>query len=170
MMPAGKLSWRGALATAAWGAACACGAAERLDDSTSPRARVAAQVVLSEAGRPLADTLDATSATVRFGRIDYRLATARYVGKVARIYYVIPAAIQGLRSPAGLRVEWKGYGQLASGAARPGERQLVWSGIVREPSMAVSLDLGYQVDLRQLHLPRSGNLSFESYFEIEASP
>ena len=170
MNKAGNRAWRTTLATGVLAAACACGAAQRLDDSTSPRSRVAAQVVLSNEGRPLADTFDATSATVRFGRVDYRLATSRFVGKAARIYYVVPSFIQGLRSPAGLRVEWKGYGQLASGSARPGERQLVWSGTIRDPWMVASLDLGYQVELRELQLSRDGNLAFETYFEIETSP
>lgn len=145
-------------------------AAERLDDSASPRSRVAAQVVMTDEGRPLADSRAPTRAIVRFGRVEYKLATARYVGKQARIYYVVPALIPGLRSPAGLLVEWRTLGAFAGGTARPGERSLVWSGVVAQPWMQEALDLSFQVELRQLQLGRDGQLGFESYFEIEVSP
>ena len=144
-----------------------CHAAERLDDTASPRSRVPAQIVLSNEGRTLADSLNPTTATARFGRIDYKLATARYIGKQAHIYYVIPAQIVGLRSPSGLRAEWRGYGTFTSGTARPGERQLVWTGVVPGAWMSESLDLSIQVDLRELQLPSNGQFGFESYFEIE---
>lgn len=145
-------------------------AAERLDDSASPRSRVPAQVVMSNEGRPLNDSLNPVTATVNFGRVDYKLATARYVGRQARIYYVVPPQISGLRSPAGLRVDWRGNGLFASGSARPGERQLVWSGTVRDAWMSDGLDLSFQVDLRELQLARDGQFGFESYFEIETLP
>lgn len=146
------------------------GAAERLDDSASPRSRVPAQIVMSNEGRSLADSLNPVTATVKFGRVDYKLATVRYIGRQARIYYVIPAQINGLRSPAGLRVDWRGYSLFASGSARPGERQLVWTGTVREAWMSDAIDLSALVDLRELQLPRDGQFGFESYFEIEVSP
>lgn len=145
-------------------------AAERLDDSASPRSRVQAQTVMSDEGRPLADSLNPTRANVNFGRISYKLATAPYVGKQARIYFVIPGLIQGLRSPAGLRVQWRGSQQFASGTARPGERQLVWTGLVNTPWISEDIELSYEVDLRELELPRDGSFGFESYFEIEVFP
>ena len=145
-------------------------AAERLDDSASPRSRVQSQTVMSDEGRPLADSLNPTRANVNFGRINYKLATAPYIGKQARIYFVIPAQIQGLRSPAGLRVQWRGSQQFASGTARPGERQLVWTGPITTPWITEDIELSYEVDLRELELPRSGSFGFESYFEIEVFP
>lgn len=145
-------------------------AADRLDDSASPRSRVQAQVALSNEGRPVADSVNPTTALVRFGRVEYKLATARYVGKQARIYYVVPALINGLRSPAALRVDWRGNGIFSNGTARPGERRMVWAGIVREPWMSEGLDLSFQVDLREINLPNDGSFGFESYFEIEVTP
>ncbi len=145
-------------------------AAERLDDSASPRSRVQSQTVMSDEGRPLADSLNPTRANVNFGRISYKLATAPYVGKQARIYFAIPGLIQGLRSPAGLRVQWRGSQQFASGTARPGERQLVWTGRVTTPWITEDIELSYEVDLRELALPRDGSFGFESYFEIEVFP
>lgn len=151
-------------------AAMAAQAVERLDDSASPRSRVRAPVVLGEDGRPLQDSRNATRATVRFGRVDYKLSTARHAGRTARIYYVVPAAIPGLRSPSGLRVEWRGSGLFADGSAMPGERRLVWSGVVPGPWMTEGLDLTFHVDLRQLQLRPNEPFGFESYFEIEISP
>lgn len=145
-------------------------AADRLDDSASPRSRVRAPVVLSDEGRPLQDSRNATRATVHFGRVDYKLATARYVGRQARIFYVVPAVIPGLRSPSGLRVEWRGNGLFANGTAAPGERRMVWSGVVPGPWMTEGLDLTFHVDLRQLQLRPNESFGFESYFEIETAP
>lgn len=144
----------------------------RLDDSLSPRPQVVAPQVLSEQGRPLDDMLgDAVPqyGISRFGRVEYRLATAPYVGKRARIFYVVPAPVQGLRSPAGLRMSWRGSGLFADGSARGGERRLVWSGVVRDPVMRESLDLTMEVRLSELMLRPQGGLSVESYFEIEVT-
>lgn len=143
---------------------------ERLDDSASPRARVQASEVLSERGRPLSDDADARFAVIRFGRVEYKLVTARHIGRRARIYLVVPANIPGLRSPSALRVEWRGNGLFSDGSAVAGERRLVWNGTVRSAWMTESLDLGARVDLRELSLPSGGNLGFESFFEIEVLP
>ncbi len=107
---------------------------------------------------------------LKFGQVDYKLATANFVGKQARIYYVIPASIPGLVSPSGLRVEWRGNAPFESGTGRPGDRILVWTGTVTEAWMSASLDLTMQVDLAALRLPSGTNFGFESYFEIEGLP
>lgn len=146
---------------------------ERLDDSASPRASVMSPPMVSEQGRPLEQYLSGpfpTVGMVSFGRVEYRLATAKYMGLSARIYFVVPAFIAGLRSPTGLMVQWRANGFFASGAARPGSRTLVWSGTVREALMSEVFDLGMRIDLRELQLRAGENLSFESYFEIEVFP
>jgi hypothetical protein len=127
-------------------------------------------VVLSDEGRPLADSLNPRAITAKVGWVHYRLATARYVGKQARIYYVIPPNIPGLRSPAGLQISWTTNGPWASGTARPGERRLVWAGTVRDPWVQAEFDITLGASLRDLQLPADGRLGFEPYFEIEASP
>lgn len=144
--------------------------AERLDDSASPRQQVEAPVVLADTGGLLADSIGATQAILKFGRVDYRLATAAYVGQEARIYYVIPAAINGLRTPAALTVEWRGTGRFASGSAHAGERVLVWSGRIEEAWLNEGLELTMRVNLRELELPEGADFGFESYFDIEVLP
>lgn len=143
---------------------------ERIDDSASPRSRVASQTVLSDQGQLLTNTAAATVVTLKFGRINYKLATAKFIGKQARIYYVVPLAIAGLRSPVGLKVDWRGNGIFNNGQARPGERSLVWTGMVREAWLVEGLDVTMQVDLREIRLPPGVNFGFESYFEIETLP
>lgn len=145
---------------------------ERLDDSASPRAVVTSPPMLSEFGQPLSAAVRGPQpqyGIVKFGRIDYKLATARYIGKPARVFFVVPASIPGLRTPMGLRVDWVGNGVFASGSARPGERTLVWTGTVREAFINEGLTMTMQVELNQL-LRASSGLAFESYFEIEVSP
>jgi hypothetical protein len=157
----------------ALGAAPCFAHVERLDDSASPRGQVTSLPMLSEQGQPLDKYMAGPAPTVgivKFGRVEYKLATARFVGKPARIYYVVPAVIVGLRSPTGLRVEWRGNGNFADGIARPGQRVLVWSGLVRETYMSVGLDLTMRIELRELQLRSGAGLAFESFFEIEVSP
>lgn len=159
-----------ALVAALLAAAGTARSAERLDDSASLRSRVPARVVLSDEGRPLIASRNPTRAHVQIGRVDYRLATTRYAGRQARIYFVVPPIIDGLRSPAGLRVEWRGNGNFSSGSARPGERQLVWSGTVPGPWMNEAIDLTFEVDLSELQMQADTRFGFEPFFEIEVSP
>lgn len=159
-----------AFAAAACIPCAAAAVTARLDDSLSPRPQVVAPQVLSEHGRPLDDMLGDAVAQYgisRFGHVEYRLATAPYVGKRARIFYVVPAVVSGLRSPAGLRMTWRGSGQFADGTARGGERRQVWSGVIREAVMRETMDLTMEVKLSELMVGARGGLSVESYFEIE---
>ena len=147
--------------------------AERLDDSASPRSQVTAPPMVSEQGYPLDQfrpVPEPLIGVVKFGRVDYKLATSKFVGRMARIYYVIPAVISGLRSPAGLQVEWRGSGLFANGIARPGERKLVWSGVVRDAFMSEGLELTMKIELRELQTRAGQGLAFESYFDIELIP
>ena len=147
--------------------------AERLDDSASPRSQVTSPPMVSEQGYPLDQFKPGPQpliGIVKFGRVDYKLATGKFIGRMARIYYVIPALINGLRSPAGLQVEWRSNGLFANGTARPGERKLVWSGVVRDAFMSEGLDLTMKIELRELQTRAGQGLAFESYFDIELMP
>lgn len=148
----------------AWTLACP-GHAEvaRLDDSASPQAQVRSDFARA---RVLGERL----LELPLGRVEYRLATAPHVGRRARIFYVIPVMVPGLRSPVGMQVQWRGNGLFAAGAGRPGDRVPVWNGVVRTPWMTEALDLTLHIDPAELRLPRGSALSFESYFEIETLP
>ena len=142
----------------------------RLDDSASPRSRVAPQTTLTNEGRSLADSQEPRSAVVNYGRVEYRLATGQFVGRSASIYLVVPPLVPGLKSPSGLRVVWRGNGVFASGAARPAERRLVWTGIVQGPLMQETLDLSLELNLADIQLPNQAQSGFEMYFELETKP
>ena len=163
-MPGFRAHCFGALVAAAcvWGQG-AHAQATRLDDSTSPRAQINTDF-------RQAQMLDNQTISLPFGRVEYRLATAAYVGKQARIYYVIPLAVAGLRSPTGMQVQWRSGGLFQSGMGRPGDRVLVWTGVVRAPWITESFDLQLRIDRRELQIGQGGNLRFESYFEIETQP
>lgn len=135
----------------------------RLDDSTSPRAVV--QVDMAQA-RPAG----ANAVQLPLGRIEYRLATAPYVGRSARIYYVIPLQT-GAIPPGGLTLHWQGGRYFSSGSGRPGDRVPVWTGRVEGPWMTDTLDVSLQFDqgaLRRMHATPS--LALEPHFEIEVLP
>ncbi len=151
-------------------AASATAQTVRLDDSTSPRSRVAPQTTLTDEGRPLANSLEPNTATVNYGRVEYRLATSQYVGRKASIYLVVPPFVPGLKAPAGLRVVWRGNGLFSSGTARPSERRLVWAGVMTGPFMQEALDLSLELNLRDIQLPSNANSGFEMYFEMELKP
>ncbi|WP_017758334.1 hypothetical protein [Pseudacidovorax intermedius] len=138
--------------------------AQRLDDSASPRARIPASVDTAsiQAGSPYVSAM--------FRGVEYRLATAPYAGKRARIYLVVPSLVPGLRSPAGLRVEWSGSDALAPGSAMAGEQRLVWTGVVPGPWITERLDLRLQLDLREWRPASTRGLDLETYFFIEVLP
>jgi len=153
-----------------WGTYCYA-APQRLDDSASPRATVQSPHMVSEHGYPLnlyvPGAPPAQRAIVDFGRIEYRLATAQYIGKNARIYLVVPPLIPGLKSPQGLLVSWRSEGSFAPGSGRPGERVLVWSGPVRQTFMNEALALRMEFVLRELLPQAQKGIAVECYFEIE---
>ena len=156
-------------------------AVERLDDSGSRQYAVLPQrtVLTSANASGVASSFvsgdgfgasQATGATLSFGRINYRLATARYVGKRARIYLVIPLASNVVTTPAALKLEWRGTRAFASGSGHPGDRVLVWQGVVTSAWLDEDVELTLHIDLRHLQNSARATAGFESYFEIEASP
>jgi hypothetical protein len=142
----------------------------RLDDSASPRSRVPAQVILGDNGRPFAQARGSSSITLKFGTVDYRLETAAFVGRRARIFYVVAPFVPGLSSPDALRIDWRGLNGFASGSARPGERTLVWSGVVNSAWLNESLEVTMRLDPRQYRPRRQTPFAVDSYFEIETLP
>lgn len=146
-------------------APAALGAPKRLDDRGSPRSVVNVESRWVHAGDGLsAEQLNAMVATVP--NLEFRLDTSAYVGKRARIYLVIPELVQGLRGPNGMRVEWTTRGQFMAGAALPGQRTLVYDGLIQRPSMQESLDLSVYLDARYLER----GLRFDPAFEIDVAP
>jgi hypothetical protein len=140
-------------------------APKRLDDRGSPRSVVNVESRWLHAGEGLsAEQLNAMVATVT--NLEFRLDTSAYVGKRARIYLVIPEFVQGLRASTGMRVEWTSRGSFLAGSALPGQRALVYDGLVQRPSMHEALDLSVYLDARYLER----GLRFDPAFEIDVAP
>jgi hypothetical protein len=137
----------------------------RLDDSTSPRARVTPRAVVDEFGRPLNKSLEPDHAVLRFGEVKYRLDTRPHQGHNARIYFVRSPEIG---PPTGTRLNWATSDGALKGSLLSGERALVWSGQVTEAWMNVALQLELDFELRRwLPNAKASSADQPTYFELE---
>ena len=81
----------------------------------------------------------------------------------AQIYMVVPSQIPGLDGGGGLQVSWTTRGRFLNGTARPGDRVLIFEGVVGEPVLTDFLNLTITIDARRM----LGALRFDPLFEIE---
>ncbi len=139
--------------------------AVKLDDSMSPRQRADVQLQWTNdipSNRRL--SLSELSALhTRIPGFEIRLNTSAYVGKSAQIFLTIPVQVQGLKSPAGMRIEWQTRGLLAPGATQPGSRALIFQGVVPAAMMSEVFDFTIKIDGQFL----DGRLQFDPQFELE---
>lgn len=145
-----------------WCAACPAG--EPLDDSLSPRVRVRVDAEWVHDAR-LHRLTDAQlhRRVARVPGYEVRLRTADYVGRRARIFLVLPASQRGLRRPDSLRMRWRAQGRFESGTATPGQRALLYEGVVAEPVLSDVLDIEILFDTRDV----AELTSLEWGYEIE---
>ena len=144
----------------------AAAAPVRLDDSASPRARLDVKPRWAHPEETGADPERVNALVAQVPGLEVRLATAAYVGKTARIWMVVPDFVPGLRSPNGLRVEWRTRGTLLGGSALPGTRTIVYDGPIRQAFVTDFLDLTLHLDARFL----DRGVRFEPHFEIDVAP
>jgi hypothetical protein len=137
--------------------------AVRLDDSLSPQQRVQSTTRWAyDSSAPLdSERINALVSEVR--GMEFRLKTAPYVGKQARIYLKLPLVVRGLRTPGAMRLDWTTRGKLAPGSVIPGDRALVFQGKIQEPLLTEFFDFRIRLDARQVQR----GLEFEPIFEIE---
>ena len=100
--------------------------------------------------------------TAEIPRVEYRLDVSRFVGRNARVYFVLPMDA-GVTAPQGLLVKWIAQGPLRSGQGRPGERVAVYEGRITQALFDDRFDLQLLVDSRFF----TGRLRLNPYFEIE---
>jgi len=81
----------------------------------------------------------------------------------AQIFMLVPAQIPGLDVGGGLEVSWVTRGRLLNATARPGDRVLIFEGLVSEPVLADFLTLTITIDARRM----VGAVRFDPLFEIE---
>jgi hypothetical protein len=89
-------------------------------------------------------------------RVNVRLATAAWLGKSARIYMVLPSETSG-----SVKVAWRGQGLLQDGQLVPGQRALVYSGIIREKRMEDVIDVRVEADGTRISAPQQLRFHFE---------
>jgi hypothetical protein len=143
----------------------ALAAPKRLDDRGSPRSIVNVEPRWLHTSDGLTqEQLNAMVATVP--NLEFRLDTSAFVGKRARIYLVVPEFVAGLRAPNGMRLEWTSRGSFLAGSALPGQRTLVYDGVVQRPVLHETLDLSVFLDARYL----DRGLRFDPTFEIDVVP
>ena len=139
--------------------------AVKLDDSMSPRQRIDTQLQWTH-DIPMNRRLSRAELNALHTRIpgfEIRLNTAAYVGRTVQIYLGVPVQVQGLKSPAGMRIEWQTRGQFAPGATQPGSRSLIFQGVVPAAMMTEVFDFTIHVDGQLL----DGRLQFDPQFELE---
>ncbi len=91
-------------------------------------------------------------------RVQIKLDTRAWVGKVVRIYMALPSQPSGSVSAV-----WKTQGVMLPGQLNSGQRGLVWSGVVPRALMEDVLTVTVQTDGRLLTAAQS--LRF--YFELD---
>jgi hypothetical protein len=140
---------------------------ERLSDALSPVSRT--QVDGSWEGTGF-DPRNARDGTVmaRTGRMEVRLAIPRHYTdppRRVRIFLVVPVTIVGLQNAESFEVSWASGGVFLSGRARPGQRALLFEGLIQQPVLSDSVDFSFRADAANM----VGAIEYETIFEIEAT-
>jgi hypothetical protein len=135
-----------------------------LDDSASPRQRIEAKPRWQYDGEDALSPERIGRMVVDVPNVEFRLNTASWQGKAARIYLTLPPLVPGVKSPEGMRVEWRARQFMQSGTVVPGGRVLVFDGTVERAQTVEFFDFTIQLDTRFTHR----GIRFEPKFEIEA--
>jgi hypothetical protein len=144
-----------------------CAGQTRLDDAASPRARVDVTPTWLETDSDEASDDEVNTLIANVPSVEYRLNTATFLGKNARIYLALPQSVTGLKSVGGIRAEWRTRSNLfLSGSVLPGARALVFTGKVTGALTTVVFDYVISIDSRAMLRP----LEFRPHFEIEITP
>jgi hypothetical protein len=142
----------------------------RLDSSASPRQQVAALQVLDERGQAFGTNPFARQANAHFGRVEFRLSTAAFIGRRARIDLLLPPQVPGLRNLSGLTYHWRGLDGSLSGQVIPGQRHTLWSGVIEQPFTLLAIELGMRLEIAAMGDWHGGNFGVEPAFELELLP
>lgn len=145
-------------------------AQHRLDSSASPRQQVAALQVLDGLGQPFGFNPFAQEVQAHFGRVEFRLATAPFSGRRARISLVLAPQVPGLQRNSGLVYRWRGLDGALSGQVSPGQRQAVWTGVVPAGFTDLAIEPSLRLDLTAMGRWQGGHLGVEPLFELELLP
>lgn len=83
--------------------------------------------------------------------------------QAVNIYMVLPTQIPGMRGAAGFEVSWKTRKTFQAGTARPGDRVLLYQGVVNSDVLSDFVSFQFTIDAAEM----LGVVSFEPSYEIE---
>lgn len=139
--------------------------AVRLDDSLSPQQQLNLQFDWKTSSIDV-DKLDDTEIhrlIANASNIDTRLDTSDFLGMEVRIFLSLPILIRGLSNPQSLIFSWTTNGLFLDGQLTPGNRQLIFEGVVTTPVMIDNFNFTFELDARDL----TQTLRTEPVYELE---
>ena len=95
--------------------------------------------------------------------VEVRLNTSNYIGKKVRIYLAIPSQVDGFNGSQGFSLTWKTTGIFASGMTSPGNRALIFQGLIESPLLTEFITFTLKLDANRL----TGKLRYAPIYEIE---
>lgn len=139
-------------------------AGERLNDNLSPKKQY--DVAFEWANQGNVKQLSKEEfflLKAKVNNVEIRLDTSKYIDQQADIYLVLPADIDGLSSMGGMTLSWDAHGTYISGRTIPGQRSLIYRGIIDSEIMTDFLTFTIILDAHYL----IGKLRYAPVFEIE---
>lgn len=137
---------------------------EILDDSLSPQKQYSVQFEWAHRGNTIGlsqEEFFLLKSTV--SGVEVRLNTSDYEGKRARIYLTLPRQIEGFVSTERFLLSWKTDRLFYQGSVRPGNRTLLYDGVIESPVMVEMFTISLEVDARYLN----GKIQYAPIYEIE---
>jgi len=139
-------------------------AAEVLDDSQSPKKQFNIKFEWEKQGDLSSVSKDEFFLLkAHIPDVEVRLNTSNYIGKKARIYLALPGQIDGFNGRQGFSLTWKTTGIFASGATSPGNRALIFKGVIGSPLLTEFFTFTLKLDANRL----TGKLCYAPIYEIE---
>jgi hypothetical protein len=139
-------------------------AAEVLDDSQSPKKQFNVRFEWENQGNLSSVSKDEFFLLkAHIPDVEVRLNTSNHMGKKARIYLALPSQIDGFNGSQGFSLAWKTAGIFASGITSPGNRALIFEGVIGSPLLTEFFTFTLKLDANRL----TGKLRYAPIYEIE---
>jgi len=139
-------------------------AAEVLDDSQSPKKQFNIRFEWEKQGNLSSVSKDEFFLLkAHIPDVEVRLNTSNYIGKKARIYLAMPSQVDGFNGSQGFSLAWKTTGIFDSGETSPGNRALIFEGIIGSPLLTDFFTFTLKLDANRL----TGKLRYAPIYEIE---
>ncbi|MDH5327590.1 MAG: hypothetical protein OEZ68_01620 [Gammaproteobacteria bacterium] len=87
---------------------------------------------------------------------------AQYLGSIHKIYLVLPKQFEGVRDQ-GVDIHWETRGRFLAGSAKPGQRVLLFQGLIDTELLWDEIVFTFTIDARYIY----GPMAFHPQYEIE---